>query len=183
VRRQIPVGKFEVKGQRFGQQRHDGAILAHEPDQPDPVDFAHWPVEVSMRRTFVPLRRIAALSVAISLFAAPLASAQTPETAPPIAAPSNTALLSPTAFARLVQPPADVARSPVVKGPPRLNLLRQGTAATVRQAPAGSTQAPPQKSWASRHKTALIVCSVIAGAAFILWPWYSTAFCNQIDCG
>jgi hypothetical protein len=39
-----------------------------------------------MIRTFVPLRRIAALSVAITFFAAPIASAQSPGAAPPSAA-------------------------------------------------------------------------------------------------
>jgi hypothetical protein len=138
-----------------------------------------------MTRTLVPLRRIAALSVAITLFSAPIAAAQSPKTAPPpIAAPANTVLLSSAAFARLVQPPpADVARAPVVKAPPRLDLLRQGIAATARQAPAGSTQAPPQKSWASRHKTALIVWSVIAGVAFVGFAFYGGTICAHVDCG
>jgi hypothetical protein len=106
-----------------------------------------------MTRRFVSLRRISALSVAMTLLAAPIASAQSPEAAPPLAVPANTALLSPAAFARLVHPPpADVAPAPVVKAPPRLDLLREATAAVAREARAMAAQAPQQKSWAARHK-------------------------------
>ncbi len=109
-----------------------------------------------MTRSFVPLRRIAVLSVAIALFSAPIASAQSPEAVPPIAAPPNTALLSHAAFARLVQPPpADAAPAPVVADSPRSSLLRQGTTAMARQDQAAPAKAPQQKSWASRHKVAL----------------------------
>lgn len=112
--------------------------------------------------TFVLLRRIAALTVAMTLFAAPIASAQSPEAAPPIAASANTALLSPTAFARLVQ-------QPLAADAPRPSLLHQGTTAMVRQAQAAPTKAPQQKSWASRHKVALIVWSAIALSPFIIY--------------
>jgi hypothetical protein len=116
-----------------------------------------------MTRTLAPVRRIAALSVAITLFAAPIASAQTPAPASTSDAPANTALLSWTAFSRLVQAPQpDVAAVPVVADSPRPSLLRQGTTAMGRQAQATAVKAPQQKSWASRHKTALIVCSAIA---------------------
>ena len=102
--------------------------------------------------TFVPLRRITALSVAITLFAAPIASAQSPDAAPPVAAQTNAAVLSPVAFARLVQPPpADATPALVVADAPRIGLLRQGTAAMARQAQAAPTKAP-QQSWVSRHK-------------------------------
>jgi hypothetical protein len=122
-----------------------------------------------MTNTFAPLRRIAALSVAITLFAAPIASAQSLEAAQPSAAPNNTALLSPAAFARLVQPPpADAAPAPVVADPPRLNLLRQGTAAVARQAQAAPAKAPQQKSWAARHKVAIVVLSGLAVLAIYL---------------
>lgn len=123
-----------------------------------------------MTDRFVPLRRIMALSVAITLFAAPLASAQTPEAAQPSAAPANTALLSPAAFARLVhQPPPDVAPAPVVANSPRPSLLRQGTAAMARQAKAAPTKAPQQKSWANRHPGAVgaIIVGGIIGALII----------------
>ena len=40
--------------------------------------FAHSLVEATMTRMFVPVRRIAALSVAIALFTSPIAAAQTP---------------------------------------------------------------------------------------------------------
>ena len=122
-----------------------------------------------MIQTLVPVRRIAALSVAITLFAAPIASAQTPapastsdapvNTAPPVATPVNTALLSSAAFARLVQPPPVVAPAPVVKNTPRLDLLHHGTTAIARQAQAAPTKAPQQRSWVSRHQglTALFI--------------------------
>jgi hypothetical protein len=115
---------------------------------------------------FVSLRRIAALSVAITLFAAPIASAQSPEAAPPSAASPNTALLSSAAFARLVQrPPAEVVPAAVVKAP-RLDLLYYGTTATASLAQAAPAKAPQQMSWVSRHKWALIVWSVIGAVSF-----------------
>jgi len=109
-----------------------------------------------MTRAFVSLRRISALSVAITLFAAPIASAQSPEAAPPNSAQANTALLSPAAFARLshVQQ-TDIAPVPALAQAPRPSLLRQATTAMARQAQAAPTSAPQQKSWASRHKLAL----------------------------
>jgi hypothetical protein len=128
-----------------------------------------------MTGSFVSPRRIAALSVAITLLAAPVASAQSPESAPSVAAPSNTALLSPAAFARLMQPPpADVASAPPVADSPRPSLLRQGAAAVAREARATAPKAPQQKSWASRHKTALFwtIAPVITG--LILWWGAST---------
>ena len=124
-----------------------------------------------MTNRFVPLRRIAALSVAMTLFATPIASAQTPEPTSTSDAPANTVLLSPAAFARLVQPrPADEAPAPVVAGAPRPSLLRQVAAAVARDARATAPKAPHQKSWASRHKTALFwtIAPLIAGL-IILW--------------
>jgi hypothetical protein len=131
-----------------------------------------------MTGSFVPLRRIAALSVAITLFAAPTVSAQTPEVAQSSAVPATTGLLSPAAFARLVQrPPADAIPASVVKVPSRFDLLRQATAAMAREARATSVKAPQQKSWASRHKTALIVWSAIAGGLAIVYVCASS-FCG-----
>ena len=121
-----------------------------------------------MTRGFVHLRGMTALSVAITLFAAPIASAQTPDAAPSTASANNTVLLSPAAFARLVQPPlADVVPAPVVKTPPPLNLLRP--AAAARQTQSAPAKAPQQKSWASRHKVALIVWSAVALSPFIIY--------------
>jgi hypothetical protein len=122
-----------------------------------------------MTKRIVPLRRVVALSVAITLFAAPIASAQSPEAAPPSAASANPALLSPAAFARLVQqPPADVAPAPVVADSPRPGLLRHGTTAMARQAQPAAPKAPQQKSWVARHKVATgIVIGV--GAWFGIW--------------
>ena len=102
----------------------------------------------------------------MTLFAAPIASAQSPEAAPPLAGPTNTALLSPAAFARLLQPPPDVAPARLVKNTPRLDLLYRGTTSMARQAQAVSTPAAQQKSWVSRHKTALIVWSAIGAVGF-----------------
>jgi hypothetical protein len=132
-------------------------------DKPNQLDFAHYPVEVSMTRRFASLRRSAALSVAITLFWAPTAAAQSPEAAPPIAAPSNTTLLTEAAFARLVQPPpADVAPAPVVADSPRPSLLRQGTTAMAREARATAAKAQQQGSWVSRHK---VLTGVLTGVA------------------
>jgi len=130
-----------------------------------------------MTRPFVPVRRIAALSVAITLFAAPIASAQSPDSAPSVAGSANTGLLSPAAFARLVQlPPADVT-PPVVTDSSRPSLLRQATAAMARQPQAASTQAPAQKSWASRHKVAtVVIIGVGALIGGLVWLGASTAW-------
>jgi hypothetical protein len=118
-----------------------------------------------MTSSFVFLRRIVALSVAIALFIVPIASAQSPEAVPAVAAPANTALLSPAAFARLVQrSPADAVPAPVVNAPPRLDLLRQATAAMTREAQATATAVPKQRSWVARHKT--ITAILIGVGAF-----------------
>jgi hypothetical protein len=115
-----------------------------------------------MRRTFLPLRRIAALSVAMTLFAAPIASAQSPEAAPANAAPANRALLRPAAFARLAQRPrTNPVPTPVVGTQPRLDLVHPGTTAMAREAKAALANAPQQTSWASRHKVAT---GIISGA-------------------
>jgi len=119
-----------------------------------------------MTRTFVPFRRIAALSVAITLFASPIASAQTPAPASNSDAPAKKALLSPAAFAHLMQaPPANAAPAPVVADSPRPRLLRQGTTAMARQAHAATTKAPgsPNRSWMARHKWAFIIPGIVAG--------------------
>ena len=144
--------------------------------EPNPLDFAHYPVEVSMTDRFVSLRRIVALSVAITLFASPIAAAQSPDAAPPSAASANTALLSPAAFARLIQPPAaDVGTAPVMAESPPPSLLRQITTAMVHQAQAGPTKAPQQKSWISRNKVTLgwTIAAGIIGAGLILWLNYA----------
>jgi len=116
-----------------------------------------------MTRTFVPLRRIAALSVAITLVAAPIASAQSLTAAPPAAAQTNAAVLSPVAFARLVQgPSAEAASVPVVAESPRPKLLRQAQTIATRQAQAAApaAQQPKQRSWVARHK---VVTGILIG--------------------
>jgi hypothetical protein len=124
----------------------------------------------------MPLRRIVALSVVIALSAAPLASAQSPEAAQPSAAPSNTTLLSPAAFARLLQPPPDIAPVPVVKVTPRLDPLRPPMTAVAREARAMTAKPPQQQSWVSRHKKMLRRISVGAGVFFGIWSlWYLCA--------
>jgi hypothetical protein len=78
-------------------------------------------------------------------------------------------LLSPAAFARLVQPsPADAAPAPVVKAPPRLDLSRPVAAPAAHRAPVAYTMAP-QGSWASRHKAALgwTIVGGLLGAVFV----------------
>ena len=137
-----------------------------------------------MTRSFVPrspaLSRTAALSVAITLFATPLASAQSPEAAPPSVPSANTALLSPAAFARLIHPPPmNLAPAPVVADAPRPSLLRQGTAATGRQAQTTPVSPAQQKSWASRHKTALVWTTIaaVAGVGFAVW-WLTCHNCE-----
>ena len=133
-----------------------------------------------MTRTLAPLRRVAALSVVITLFAAPITSAQSGGSAPSAPASAHRALISPAAFARLAQPPAAPAPAPAVTDPPGPSLLRQATAAMAREAQATAVKAPQQKSWASRHKTAIIVSSLIGGAVALgLTAWYiqTDGFC------
>ena len=124
-----------------------------------------------MTGTFVSLRRIAALSVAVTLVATPIALAQTPASASPNDAPTGAVLLSPTAFARLVQPrPAEVASAPVVKDPPRIDLLHQGRAAVAHEAQAAPpAKAPQQKNWWGRNKWYVLGPAIGAGAFFGVW--------------
>ena len=121
-----------------------------------------------------------ALSVLIATLLTGLStSAQSPDAAPSIAAPTNTTLLSPAAFARLLQPPPDVAPVPVVKAPPRLDL-RQVTAEMAREARATAAKAPQQKSWASRHKKMITRISVGVGVFFGIWGlWYLFAYYSE----
>jgi hypothetical protein len=115
---------------------------------------------------FIPLRRLSALSVAITLTAATVASAQSPDAAASSTVATNTGLLSPAAFVRLLQPLLpEVALSPGVKdpprpgvvvaldvkAPPRVDLVHLAVATTMRDVPALKAAAP-QKSWAARHK-------------------------------
>jgi hypothetical protein len=131
---------------------------------------------------FVSLRRISALSVTITILASPIATAQSPDAVPPIAAPANTALLSNAAFARLVQaPPADVAPVPVVKAPPRFDL-RQVTALMAKQPLPPPTQAP-QRSWMSRHKWTFIIPAIVVGAVFGGYGLWVYTGCGENDCG
>jgi len=168
----LAMGKTAAPRAQSLRRRRPVGDAGHAASAASAVDSApsYHPVEASMIGTFVPLRRITALSVAITLFATPIASAQSLNAAPPAAAPTNTALLRPAAFARLLQPPpADAAPAPVVKAPPRLDLLHHGTTAMARQAQAAPTKAPQQKGWVSRHKvlTGILIgvgafCGVVA---------------------
>jgi hypothetical protein len=117
---------------------------------------------------FGPLRRIVALSVAITLAAAPVLWAQSPGPASPIPEPANRVLLSPSAFARLVQPPqADVALVHVADSR-RPSLLRQATTAMAHEAQAAPTKAPSQKNWIARHKVAVLIgVGVFFGVVFL----------------
>ena len=118
-----------------------------------------------MTGSLVSLRRISALSVAITLLAAPIASAQTPAPASTSDAPANTVLLSPTAFARLVQPSqTDVAPAPDVADSPRPSLLHN--AVTGREAPK-LTPAPPPRRMSKQNKWATIVLVGIVGGLFL----------------
>ena len=137
-----------------------------------------------MTLRFVPLRRIAALSVTITLFAAPIASAQTPAPASTSDAPTNTALLSPAALARLIQlPAANVAPASAVADAPRPSLLRQASASMVRDARATAAKAPQQRSWASRHKWAIIVPAAIAtGVLLTYWGLCGGSFSRPSGC-
>jgi hypothetical protein len=95
---------------------------------------------------------------------------------------ANTVRLSPAAFTRLFQStPADVALPSVVRAPPRLDLLRQATTAMAREAQAVSTPASQQKSWASRHKGAIVLMA-FAGALALGLTWYLMTDCNHTGC-
>lgn len=138
-----------------------------------------------MTRKLMPARRVAALSVVVTLLAAPIASAQSQEGVPSGAPSANTALLSPAAFARLIQPPpADVVPAPVVAEPPRLSLLRQATAAIVGQAAITPTQASGtvHRSWMARHKWAFIVPGIIFGAIVGGYGLWVATGCGSNDC-
>lgn len=129
-----------------------------------------------MTTQFTALSRTAALSVAITLFATPIASAQTPAPASNSVPPANTALLSNAAFARLMQvPAADLAPAPGVKTPPRLDFLHHSMAALAREAHAVPPKAgTPQGSWGSRHPAAkgwLIIAGVVGGVLAGLMIW------------
>jgi len=113
-----------------------------------------------MTHTLAPVRRIAALSVAICLFAVPLASAQSPEAVSAVASPAKTALLSPAAFARLMQAQrTDVSPAPSLIIPPRVDLVRSAIATPTGErfrlkASATST------NWVKRHK---VLAGVLIG--------------------
>lgn len=127
-----------------------------------------------MTSPFVPLRRIVVPFVAIALFAAPVASAQAPDAAPPKSAQSSAALLSPSAFARAVKSAAPIVAVRQSEKP-RPDLLKQGqaiTAALTRTAVPGAAQPPRRGGLANWQKQVLfwggivgglIVLSVIAG--------------------
>lgn len=132
-----------------------------------------------MTRSFVALSRVAALSITLTLLAAPLASAQSPEAAPATAVQVNTALLNAAAFARLIQVPETNPRQVlVVTGPLRLDLLRQATAEMARQTQPAAVKAPQQKSGASGHKWAIIVPIIIGGAILATWGVMTVISCN-----
>jgi hypothetical protein len=124
-----------------------------------------------MTSSFVPLRRSAALSVAVTLFTATITSAQSVDASPP---PAKTTLLSPAAFSRLVHPPqTEVVPAVVAPGAPRPSLIRQVAAATVRASRATPTKAP-QGSWVSRHPGltwTFIIVGAIFGLALISSAW------------
>lgn len=116
----------------------------------------------------VPLRCSVALFVAIALLAAPVASAQTPEAAPPQIAHSSAALLSPTTFARLVQPTPTTKATSVVADSRRPSLLSQARTVIAYQARTAPAPAPQQRSWAARHKVAM---GIIIGAGVVFGGW------------
>jgi hypothetical protein len=110
-----------------------------------------------------------ALVVAIMLFAATVASAQTPEAAPPKSAQSSAALLSPAAFARLVRPtPTTKGATSVVADSRRPSLLSQAKTLIAHQAQTAPTPAPQQRSWAARHKVAT---GILIGLGVGLGAW------------
>ncbi len=134
-----------------------------------------------MARIFGPLRRLAALSVAFTLFAAPTAAAQSPEAAPPRDQPTRPALLSPVAFAKLVQGPRDgSAPVPVTKEPPRGDLLRQSTAA-ARGARAVSAQPPRRNSVGWGTKTLAVLALVGMAVGLLAISYYTGADLGDVN--
>lgn len=117
-----------------------------------------------MTRSYLPLPRLAALSVAITLGVSPIASAQAVNVGAPVTAPAAPVFLSPAAFARLVQP-AQIGEAPhkVAGDPRRSSLLRSVAVAIVRQAQTAPAAAP-QRSWVARHKVAVVLIGVAAVA-------------------
>jgi len=120
-----------------------------------------------MTRRFVPVPRLVVLAAVATLLTAPIASAQALGTPSPGATPANADLLSPAAFARLIQPTAMTRL-------PRINLLRQSAAAMTRLTQVTPVSAPQQASWAARHKKALVLTGVAVGS---LYAFYALAHC------
>jgi len=116
-----------------------------------------------MTRGFAFLRRVAGLSAAIAMFVSTVA-AQTPRPAPTADATATTLVLSPAAFAKLVEGPRTVgAPVPAVLAPPRRDLVRQTTAAATRAA-ALSPQ-PPRRGigWGQKTVVALACVGLVVG--------------------
>jgi hypothetical protein len=111
-------------------------------------------------------RHSTALLTAITLFVAPI-GAQSFDTPQSSTAPAKAPLLSPAAFARLVQPPTDSGPPPDAGDHQRLDLLRQGQAAMVRQARSATAEPPRRKSagWGTKTLAVLIVVGAMVGLA------------------
>jgi hypothetical protein len=122
-----------------------------------------------MTRASLSLRRITALSVAIALFTGSVASAQTPEAAPPNSAQASTVLLSPSAFAGLVKSSTPIVAARECEKPwPRLLMREQAVSARLaRTAPPAAAQPPRRRSLANWQKQVLFWGAVV-GSLVIL---------------
>lgn len=121
-----------------------------------------------MTSRFVPLRRIVALFVAIAPFVSPVASAQTPEAAPPTSAQSSAALLSPAAFARLIQSPkANPAPAAAVADSGRPGLLSQAKTVVAHEAQAAPAKAAQPKSYWERNKWGILLVTGVGVAVLV----------------
>ena len=101
--------------------------------------------------------RIAALTVAVTVFTSTLAFAQTPQSKSIADAAQRPTLMNAKAFARLAQPRTlEAATAVAAEGRP--SLFQQSRWAMELQATTPTTA--PQRSWVSRHK---ILIGVLAG--------------------
>lgn len=118
-----------------------------------------------MADSFASLRRISALLVVITMVAAPIASAQSPDGVRSNPYPANPALLSPSAFARLVK-----SSTPIVGArqneKPRPGLLKQGQAikaGLTRTVAPAAAQPPRRRGLANWQKQVLFWGAVVGG--------------------
>lgn len=129
-------------------------------------------------------RRLAALSVAITVLMPPTARAQTAVSNRSAEVRVPTVLLNASAFARLVrQPRTDGEPHSAVTDPPRGGLYPQAIAAAAREAKSAPIRqsGTSDRSWVARHKVLMAGLIIGAGAFFGVW-WYAECVSSGESC-